>query len=87
MKKVEDRVEEQEVTKEEMDMLKKRHLEFLNENIEVLNVEHEYERLITEIDEFRTKRLVLNLQYTKMQNESKKQNEPNLNEGELREKE
>lgn len=64
-------------TEAEIKEKRKEHIQLLDESIEVLKKEAEYERLLMEIDEYRTKRLMYNIQYTKANNEIKNKEQEN----------
>lgn len=70
--------EEDKISPEELEKRKKDHMSMLDSSIEVLKKEAEYEKLLMEIDEYRTKRLMYNIQYAKTYQEHKnKKVEPN----------
>ena len=73
MRKVTDEKEEltEELTKEQVDALRIEHEKNLTDTIQTLKLEVEYETLLTTIDEQRTKRLAVNLQYINMKDNVK----------------
>jgi hypothetical protein len=73
MRKVTDEKEEltEELTKEQVDALRIEHEKNLTDTIQTLKLEAEYETLLTTIDEQRTKRLAVNLQYINMKDNVK----------------
>jgi len=64
-------------TEAELKEKREEHIQMLDESIEVLKKEAEYERLLMEVDESRTKRLMYNIQYAKASNDIKNKEQEN----------
>ena len=61
--------EVKELSQLELEQMRMKHIEYLQKNIEVLELEARSEELLTKIDESRTKRLAYNVQYLQMKNQ------------------
>ena len=72
---MENRVEEQELSQEEMQMRKEEMLQFFNESLPYLKAQLAHEELLMKIDECRFKRVQYQVQYAMLMNPSREGDE------------